>query len=159
MKLWSTRPVPGMSGHALDAPIQTFQSTDLADAVNDVIWSPHNSTSFAAAMDDGRVELWDLKKKPLDPVVVHYPRGLQGNCRRTCVRFSTNSPVLISGDAHDCVDVMRMYNCEVEMFSEAEQQDRLISHAEETVVRGRRAWKLAQRHSHPCTSADAFLAR
>jgi hypothetical protein len=78
-------------------------------------------------MDDGRVELWDLKKKPLDPVVVHYPRGLQGNCRRTCVRFSTNSPVLISGDAHGCVDVMRMYNCEVEMFSEAEQQDRLIS--------------------------------
>ena len=46
--------------------------------VNDVIWSPHNSTSFAAAMDDGRVELWDLKKKPLDPILVHYPRGLQG---------------------------------------------------------------------------------
>jgi WD40 repeat protein len=127
MKLWSTKPVPGMAGHPLDAPIQSFQSTDLADAVNDVYWSPSNSTSFAAAMDDGRVELWDLKKKPLDPVVVHYPRGLQGNCRRTCVRFSTNSPVLISGDAHGCVDVMRMYNCEVEMFSEAEQQDRLIS--------------------------------
>jgi len=126
MKLWSTRPVPGMSGHPLDAPIQTFQSTDLADAVNDVIWSPHNSTSFAAAMDDGRVELWDLKKKPLDPILVHYPRGLQGNCRRTVVRFSSNSPVLIAGDAHGCVDVMRMYNCEVEMFSEAEQQERLI---------------------------------
>jgi WD40 repeat protein len=126
MKLWSTKPVPGMTNHSLDAPIQSFQSTDLADAVNDIFWSPNNSTSFAAAMDDGRVELWDLKKKPLDPVVVHYPRE-QTNVRRTCVRFSTNSPVLIAGDANGCVDVMRMYNCEVEMFSEAEQQERLIS--------------------------------
>ena len=30
-----------------------------------VVWAPQNSTSFAAAMDDGRIELWDLAEKPL----------------------------------------------------------------------------------------------
>ena len=74
-------------------------SSRLAGQVNDVIWSPHNSTSFAAAMDDGRVELWDLKKKPLDPILVHYPRGLQGNCRRTVVRVALDRT---SGTAEKC---------------------------------------------------------
>merc|ERR1711879_691081 len=71
MKLWTTKPP---QGHPPEQPLLTFQSTDLTDAVNDVIWHPHNSTSFAAAMDDGRVELWDLAERPLDPIVVHYPR-------------------------------------------------------------------------------------
>lgn len=76
-------------------------------------------------MYDGRVELWDLKRKPLDPIIVHYPRDMKEKSRRTCVRFSQKSPVLIAGDDRGSVDVMRMYNCDVEMFSEAEQQERL----------------------------------
>ncbi|CAK9025348.1 Dynein intermediate chain 2 [Durusdinium trenchii] len=78
-------------------PLLTFQSTDLYDAVNDVVWAPQNSTSFAAAMDDGRIELWDLAEKPLDPIVVHYPQAEKPQRRRTCVRFSPNSPVLVAG--------------------------------------------------------------
>merc|ERR1719399_276889 len=123
MKLWSSRLLPGHPN--IEVPLQTFQSTDLCDAVNDVVWHPQNSTAFAAAMDDGRVELWDLSKKPLDPIVVHYPRGLQFQVRRTCVRFSANSPVLIAGDDHGSVDVMRIYNADVQYYSEQEQQDRL----------------------------------
>merc|ERR1719223_944233 len=95
MKLWTTRQV---AGHPMDAPLLTFQSQDLSDAVNDVTWAPHNSTCFAAAMDDGRVELWDLSEKPLDPIVVHYPRAHQNRNKRTCIRFSPNSPVLVAGD-------------------------------------------------------------
>ena len=34
-------------------------------ALAKVVWAPQNSTSFAAAMDDGRIELWDLAEKPL----------------------------------------------------------------------------------------------
>merc|ERR1712110_693150 len=124
MKLWTTRPP---QGHPSDQPLLTFQSTDLSDAVNDVIWHPSNSTSFAAAMDDGRVELWDLTEKPLDPLVVHYPRGLQHQRKRTCVRFSPNSPVLIAGDDQGSVDVMRMYNTNQSYYSVQEQQDRLNS--------------------------------
>merc|ERR1719284_15155 len=120
MRLWTTKPIPG---HQSDSPLMTFQSTDLTDAVNDVTWAPKNSTSFAAAMDDGRVELWDLSEKPLDPLVVHYP-GSQRR-RRTCVRFSPNSPVLVAGDDQGSVDVMRMHHTDVEFYSDAEQQDRL----------------------------------
>jgi len=123
MKLWTTKPPPGHPG---DSPLLTFQSTDLSDAVNDVIWAPHNSTSFAAAMDDGRVELWDLSERPLDPIVVHYPRAHENNKRRfTCVRFSPNSPVLVAGDDQGSVDVMRMYNTNQSYYSDQEQQDRL----------------------------------
>jgi len=122
MRLWTTKPPPG---HQSDSPLLTFQSTDLYDAVNDVIWAPHNSTSFAAAMDDGRIELWDLSEKPLDPIVVHYPQASQPQRRRTCVRFSPNSPVLVAGDDHGSVDVMRMYNTNQSYYSDQEQQDRL----------------------------------
>jgi WD40 repeat protein len=127
MKLWTTKPPPGhpmdpMGGHQ---PLLTFQSTNLFDAVNDVTWHPSNSTSFAAAMDDGRVELWDLAEKPLDPIVVHYPRAHEPRRRRTCVRFSPNSPVLVAGDDQGSVDVMRMYNTNQNYYSDQEQQERL----------------------------------
>lgn len=122
MKLWTTKALPG---HQPETPLLTFQSTDLCDAVNDVIWAPHNSTSFAAAMDDGRIELWDLSEKPLDPIVVHYPQASQPQRRRTCVRFSPNSPVLVAGDDQGSVDVMRMYNTNQSYYSDQEQQERL----------------------------------
>jgi len=122
VKLWSSKPV---HGHQADAPLLTFQSTDLYDSVNDVSWSPHISTTFAAAMDDGRVELWDLAEKPLDPIVIHYPQADKPQQRRTCVRFSPNSPVLVAGDYGGSVDVMRMYNTNQSYYSDQEQQDRL----------------------------------
>lgn len=122
VKLWSSKP---MHGHPSDAPLLTFQSTDLFDSVNDVSWSPMISTTFAAAMDDGRVELWDLAEKPLDPIVIHYPQADKPQQRRTCVRFSPNSPVLVAGDYGGSVDVMRMYNTNQSYYSDQEQQDRL----------------------------------
>jgi len=122
MKLWTTKSIPG---HQANTHLLHFMSTDLCASVNDVTWAPLNSTSFAACMDDGRVELWDLSEKPLDPIVVHYPRDLQFQRRRTCVRFSANSPVLIAGDDQGSVDVMRMYNTDVQYYSDQEQQDRL----------------------------------
>jgi len=122
VKLWSSKP---MHGHPADAPLLTFQSTDLFDSVNDVSWSPMISTTFAAAMDDGRVELWDLAEKPLDPIVIHYPQADKPQQRRTCVRFSPNSPVLVAGDYGGSVDVMRMYNTNQSYYSDQEQQDRL----------------------------------
>jgi len=124
MKLWTTKPP---AGHPPETPLLTFQSTDLFDAVNDVIWAPQNSTSFAAAMDDGRIELWDLSEKPLDPIVVHYPQANMPQRRRTCVRFSPNSPVLVAGDDQGSVDVMRMYNTNQSYYSDQEQQDRLAA--------------------------------
>ncbi|CAM9993072.1 unnamed protein product [Choristocarpus tenellus] len=50
-------------------PIHTLRSVDLSDVVNDVAWSPTCSTVFASVAGDGRVELWDLCRSTLDPVV------------------------------------------------------------------------------------------
>mmetsp|Transcript_94939 Transcript_94939/g.207646 ORF Transcript_94939/g.207646 Transcript_94939/m.207646 type:complete len:883 (-) Transcript_94939:203-2851(-) len=122
IRLWTTKKIPG---HQPDTPLLTFQSTGLCDAVNDVIWAPQNATAFAAAMEDGRVEYWDLSEKPLDPVIVHYPLGQEERRRRTCVRFSPNSPVLIAGDDRGSVVVMRMYNTNQSYYSDQEQWDRL----------------------------------
>ena len=59
-KLWNWR---------RDQPLASFQSLDFSDEVNDIEWSPFNSTVFASACKDGRLELWDLtKKNMLDPI-------------------------------------------------------------------------------------------
>uniref|UniRef100_A0A0G4I0J3 Dynein axonemal intermediate chain 4 n=1 Tax=Chromera velia CCMP2878 TaxID=1169474 RepID=A0A0G4I0J3_9ALVE len=119
MRLWSVK--------TTDEALFTYQSTDLSAAVNDVVWSPHNSMAFAACMDDGRVEMWDLDKQPLDPIVVHYPGRNEGrgHRQRTCVGFSLNSPVLVAGDVDGSVEVMRMYHMETPGYSSMEQQERL----------------------------------
>ena len=60
IKLWSTE---------ADEALLTFQQTNLTDAVNDVTWSPHDSTVFASVTSDGRTELWDLSINALQPQV------------------------------------------------------------------------------------------
>ena len=111
--------------HAKQGAISVLQSIDLSDAVNDVEWSHLNATAFAAVADDGRVELWDLTLRPLDPIIVHFPSH-QPHVARTCVRFSRNSPVVVAGDAVGKIAVMRIYNCEIPVLSEHEQQQRLL---------------------------------
>ena len=68
-----------------DGPLLTFQSMNLNESVNDICWSPDNSTFFASCMGDGRVELWDLTENLLDPIVAFYPDN--NRTRRTCVRY------------------------------------------------------------------------
>lgn len=43
------------SVHLKSPQVMAFQSTDLTQTVNDVVWSPDNATSFASCMNDGRV--------------------------------------------------------------------------------------------------------
>eukprot|EP00398_MALV-I-01_sp_L67-1_P000572 gene572-462_t len=122
MRLWSTKPLNGNAN--TDGPLLTFQSMNLNESVNDICWSPDNSTFFASCMGDGRVELWDLTENLLDPIVAFYPDN--NRTRRTCVRFALNSPVLVCGDSEGKVNVMRMLNTEIPRLSEEEQQQRLL---------------------------------
>ena len=46
-------------------PLMSF---DLGDAVGDVAWAPYSATVFAAATDDGRVHVFDLKESRLLPL-------------------------------------------------------------------------------------------
>ncbi len=42
------------------------------EQVNDVQWSPHTSSVFASVTNDGRIEIWDLKKDNLAPLIIHF---------------------------------------------------------------------------------------
>lgn len=105
--------------------LATLQSTDLTKGVADVSWATDNSTSFAACMTDGRLEVWDLSRRPHDPIIVHYPEHLRGTDRTFC-RFATNSPVLVCGDGTGVVAVMRVYGTEIPLLSHQEQVDRIL---------------------------------
>uniref|UniRef100_A0A7S2RSJ4 Dynein axonemal intermediate chain 4 n=1 Tax=Mucochytrium quahogii TaxID=96639 RepID=A0A7S2RSJ4_9STRA len=55
-----------------DEPLLHFQSVDLADVVHDIAWSTSESTVFGSVAGDGRIEIWDLSKSTLDPVITHF---------------------------------------------------------------------------------------
>jgi len=43
------------------------QIGSLQQQVNDVCWSPNTSSVFASVANDGRIEIWDLKRDSLAP--------------------------------------------------------------------------------------------
>ena len=40
--------------------------------VNDICWSPKTSSVFASVAEDGRVEIWDLHRNNLAPMICHF---------------------------------------------------------------------------------------
>ena len=112
VKLWNTKDV--------SEPVTCLQSIDLCDAINDLTWHPKNSSCFALAADDGRVELWDLSRKALDPIYTYY-----GNISMTSLRYSPNAPVIAAGDCDGKVHVIRVIDSELPLMSIAEQQSRV----------------------------------
>ena len=82
-----------------------LKSIDLIDEVIDVQWCPFSSTTFAIISKDGRVELWDIKKKNFDPVFLLKNEQGQEFIRRTCIYFSTIAPILLVGRDDGILDL------------------------------------------------------
>eukprot|EP00743_Colponemidia_sp_Colp-15_P002272 GILK01002462.1.p1 GENE.GILK01002462.1~~GILK01002462.1.p1 ORF type:complete len:844 (-),score=167.91 GILK01002462.1:272-2803(-) len=110
-----------------DNVVMACQSVDLTDQVNDVVWSPKLSTMFGSVCDDGRIEIWDIAQNPLDPIIVHGARRKSEplGTKRTVLRFSHNSPVVITGNNNGSVDVFRMKGVAEEVLTQEEQVKRL----------------------------------
>lgn len=123
-----------------------YASTDLKAGVTSVNWSPNDACSFASCSEDGRVEVWHLSKRPMDPVATHFPgstnlatdlqqhfasnagftsAGAGPHTMRTAIKFSAKSPVLAVGNALGGVDIVRLFNSECPGYSLGEQRDRL----------------------------------
>jgi len=66
IKLWESE----SSGSS--APPLHIQSVDLAEVVHDVAWSPTNPLVLAAVAGDGRLEVWDLGKSSLNPLIKYW---------------------------------------------------------------------------------------
>ena len=75
----------------------------------DVDWSPNCSTLFSLVAKDGRLEIWDLKKKNmLDPFYQIIPPEGETWPAKTMVRFHPIEPVLITGDTAGDLGIYRL---------------------------------------------------
>lgn len=100
-------------------PLFVLKSLDLFDEVLDCRWNPYCSTSFASACRDGRVEVWDLALKSLDPIFT-----LKTDEKaKTCLEFSEKSPVVLIGNEAGEFQCARMFGYENQAVDEARQRE------------------------------------
>jgi len=70
---------------------------------------------FGSVADDGRIEIWDLKKDNLAPLICHFDKDAEGNkvhTAKTAIRFAKTLPVIMTGDVHGRVHVYRTMGLE-----------------------------------------------
>jgi len=102
----------------------------LKEQVNDINWSPQTSSVFASVANDGRIEIWDLKRDVLSPVLTWFDKDAAGNelhDAKTAVKFSRNSPVVLAGTEDGRVGVYRTHGLEHVQVSERDQIQRVMS--------------------------------
>jgi dynein intermediate chain 4, axonemal len=95
-----------------------LRNLDLTDEVYDIEWSPYCSTLFASTAKDGRLELWDLHKRQLDPIFVDWDGSTKKESdmpSRTCVKFNPYDPVLASGNTDGDINIYRIFGYEGEI--------------------------------------------
>jgi len=102
-----------------ESPLFVLKSLDLFDEVLDVKWNPFCSTSFASACKDGRVEIWDLAIKNLDPIFTL----ASDQKMKTCLEFSSINPVITLGNDSGELETYRIYGYENVKYSESDQRN------------------------------------
>ncbi|KAF7253981.1 WD repeat-containing protein 78 [Varanus komodoensis] len=80
-------------------PVLAFSST--TNVIYDIMWSPNSAYVFAA-VNETRVEIWDLSVSTLDPLIVN---PATGNLKFTTVLFAKNTDCLLLGDSDGFVTV------------------------------------------------------
>ena len=96
-------------------PVLTLSSSP--SYVNDIAWSHQCSTVFASVSEIGRLDVWDLGRSPLDPVLF-----TSANDRSfTVVAFSPSFPVLAVGDSKGCVGLYRHVHLSASSLTQEEQ--------------------------------------
>ncbi|XP_066521592.1 dynein axonemal intermediate chain 4 [Hoplias malabaricus] len=85
-------------------PVLVFTSTQ--KAVHDVIWSPRWATVFAAVNED-RVEIWDLGASILDPTLVSVASP---GVKLTSLLFASETDCILVGDSEGQVSVYKLEN-------------------------------------------------
>ncbi|XP_062974147.1 dynein axonemal intermediate chain 4 [Elgaria multicarinata webbii] len=80
-------------------PILTLSST--TNVIYDIMWSPNSAYVFAA-VNETRVEIWDLSVSTLDPLIVN---PATGNVKFTTVLFAKNADCILIGDSDGSVTV------------------------------------------------------
>ncbi|NXE51441.1 WDR78 protein, partial [Casuarius casuarius] len=85
-------------------PILTFSSTPAI--VHDITWSPKSVFIFVA-VNESRIEIWDLSISTLDPLIT---RSASPQLKFTSVLFAKNTDCLLVGDSKGQVSVFELQN-------------------------------------------------
>ncbi|XP_072275535.1 dynein axonemal intermediate chain 4 isoform X2 [Pyxicephalus adspersus] len=85
-------------------PILTFSAT--TNAVHDIMWSPFSPLVFGA-VNENRVEIWDLGVSTLDPIIVS---SATPGVRLTTLLFAKNTNCILIGDSEGHVSVYTLRN-------------------------------------------------
>uniref|UniRef100_A0A670YHM4 Dynein axonemal intermediate chain 4 n=1 Tax=Pseudonaja textilis TaxID=8673 RepID=A0A670YHM4_PSETE len=91
-------------------PVLIFTST--TNVIYDIMWSPSSAYVFAA-VNETRVEIWDLSVSTLDPLIVN---PATGNLKFTTVLFAKSADCLLIGDSDGLVTVYALKNMTVDML-------------------------------------------
>ena len=114
---------------------QVLQSLDLSDEVYDIEWSPYCSTLFVSCAKDGRLELWDLAKRSLDPIYVEWDGGSTREHdeypARSMVKFCRENPVLATGNVDGDIGIYRLIgyeDCYDNNKNQRESLEKILGH-------------------------------
>ncbi|XP_056388801.1 dynein axonemal intermediate chain 4 isoform X2 [Hyla sarda] len=106
-------------------PVLTFSAT--TNAVHDIMWSPSSPLVFGA-VNENRVEIWDLSVSTLDPVIVS---SANPGVKLTTLLFSKNTNCVLIGDSDGQVSVYALRNVS---SAEASQVNALYELIEATLA-------------------------
>uniref|UniRef100_A0A8C4KA49 Dynein axonemal intermediate chain 4 n=1 Tax=Dromaius novaehollandiae TaxID=8790 RepID=A0A8C4KA49_DRONO len=104
-------------------PILTFSST--AAIVHDIMWSPKSVFIFVA-VNESRIEIWDLSISTLDPLIT---RSASPQVKFTSVLFAKNTDCLLVGDSKGQVSVFELQNLDASKSNKVDALQDIIGSA------------------------------
>lgn len=100
-----------------------LHTNELSHQVNDIEWSDDTSTVFGCVADDGRIEIWDLARKAIQPIIIEDI----GTAPKKSIKFSIGGKVVATGSSDGNIDMFRIYNMEHSLVSDDHQVQHLQS--------------------------------
>ena len=102
-------------------PVMNLHTNELSHQVNDIEWSWDTSTIFGDVADDGRIEIWDLARSAIQPIIVN----IDDKAPKKSIKFSDAGKIVAAGDSDGCITIYRVYNLEHSPVSDEHQVRRL----------------------------------
>jgi len=102
-------------------PVMNLHTNELSHQVNDIEWSGDTSTVFGDVADDGRIEIWDLARSAIQPIIIN----MEDKAPKKSIKFSDGGKIVAAGDSEGTIAVYRIYNMEHSPVSDEHQVKRL----------------------------------
>ena len=102
-------------------PVMNLHTNELSHQVNDIEWNSDTSTVFGDVADDGRIEIWDLARSAIQPIIIN----IDDKAPKKSIKFSEGGKIVAAGDSEGCIAIYRIYNMEHSPVSDEHQVKRL----------------------------------